>query len=199
MPTQPKTVKVYVAARRLKMAPGVFREPEEKKTGQAGQLVPEAHLWTRHESWLHTGHLRLKEVTPKELTAAFDEFGVPQEDRAEIRRLVGLGTALRGPHATPGAARRSRAVPAPAPTVKIGTLSGPVPPRPDRAPRSAAPAALDPEVNKEPPAEKQITRKSGGHPSTAIKIPMRALNDDPSPDGAPKVDDDVNLTGESVL
>jgi hypothetical protein len=190
MPTPPKTVQVYVARRRLKMGPDTYREPEERRTGQEGQLVPEAHLWVRHESWLHTGYLRLKEVTVAELDAAFAEFAVPAADQAEIRRVLGLS-------------RRRRPVP-PAPVAPAdptpALLAGPVPtrelePTHAPAPRSAAPAALDPQVSKERPAERAVERLSGGHPSTAIITPMRALDDEP----APETDGDVDLTAESVL
>lgn len=98
-------ITTYVARRRLKVGPDLYREPEDQKHGIKGDLVPEVVLWTRWESFLHTGYIGTIEVTEAEFEAALAAAVPPLEDwQAErVREHHGLGDAygLHGPHKMP--------------------------------------------------------------------------------------------------
>lgn len=62
----PSTVDTYAVRMRMMMSPGVWRE--------YGELVPEAHLWYRMESWLHAGKLMAVTVPVEEFKAAVAKY-----------------------------------------------------------------------------------------------------------------------------
>lgn len=175
----PATVTTYVARRRLKMAPGVFRNPAPKgRPVEEGQLVPEAHLWFREESYLHTGELREVEVTPKQLQEAMDEFEVPADKQKLIRTRVGLGTArVRGAHRSPSNAANGFERP-PHKDAKVTTNDGPVPEKAPRKPsvkRKRVRKTANKPVEVQEPAQHLEYRKS----TTPVIIPLRVLDEEP--------------------
>lgn len=93
-----KIVSTYVARRRLKMAPNVWREP--------GQLVPECVLWVRWESHLHVGNIRETKVPAAEFEEALGLANPPltELDIVRIREHHGQGdfdNGVSGLHKTP--------------------------------------------------------------------------------------------------
>lgn len=91
--TPEQSVRTFRARRRLKLGPDIHREPDE--------LVPEAIIWPRYESQIHTGQIIETRCTPSEFEAAL-EGAVPPistEDLMLIReRHLGL---QHGPHRMP--------------------------------------------------------------------------------------------------
>lgn len=129
-------ITTYEAKRRLKVGQDLWIEPTEK--GGPPSLVPQVVIWPRHESFLHTGHVREIVVTEEDFDAAL-EAAVPPLTELEIQRIKehhGLGDSygLHGPHKTPftrtqvlkeAAADRARLAAAENPV----NLPGPVPRR----------------------------------------------------------------------
>lgn len=82
------SVATYRARRRIRLTPDRWREP--------GELVPEAHLWFRVDSWAHTGWLEEFEADEADLEAAIKQF-LKGEDADRVRSLTGLdGTPVTG-------------------------------------------------------------------------------------------------------
>jgi hypothetical protein len=77
----------YKARRRLKIGPGHWREPDEP--------LPEAHLYFRLESYLHTGYVSEVELSEADLLSAIERYC--PELRAAI--LARLGIAAPQPSA----------------------------------------------------------------------------------------------------
>lgn len=99
------TVKTYAAGRLLNMPGNKARLPGMHTIGsggyERGELVPEAHLILRLDSFLHSGHLDEVEVEEDEFRAAIAQYCPEQE--AEILARVGLDppAVLHGTESTP--------------------------------------------------------------------------------------------------
>src|SRR6266568_3482533 len=107
-------VKTYAAARRLKIGDEYRDGPRFKHDPvEIEHLVPEAHLWPKHESLLHTGMLKELEVPVEDLFAAFELRQISSGDALQILERLGLAE---GVNAT--GAHRSPRRPSPAPPRK---------------------------------------------------------------------------------
>lgn len=144
-------VKAYRARYRLEVGPGDWREP--------GDDVPEAFLWFRMESFLHTGRIVEVWLTEAEFMATLALHDISEENRLLILERAGLadGVSRGGPHLSP-----FRDEPGPKPPAQVipdpRDLKGPVPRRPER--KDATPPELpDKRSNAKPPKEKLATRK----------------------------------------
>jgi hypothetical protein len=86
-------VNTYRARRRIQMAPGVWREPDE--------LLPEAAAWVRVDAYLHGGYIVKAEVSEKEFTAAVKKFCPEQVDWLTDLADLNQEVDLYGPHNSP--------------------------------------------------------------------------------------------------
>lgn len=185
--TETVMVKAYVARRRLKIAPGVYREPPMKGDPTApANLVPEAVLWNRVDSFVHGGFLVEQEVSEAEFRTALDLYVPEGRERGFILDRVGLtdDVILTGPHSSPELpAKKDKAAKKAKKAKKKAKadrqLEGPVPDRrDDRAPvddDSDEISILDELPDVDPPAESQKLVK---RTNTPVLIPLRELDEE---------------------
>lgn len=86
-------VDTYRARRRIQMAPGVFREPDD--------LLPEAAAWVRVDAYVHGGFITKAEVTEAEFNAAVKKFCPEQSDWLTDLADLNQHVNLYGPHNSP--------------------------------------------------------------------------------------------------
>lgn len=167
-----KTVKTYVARRRMQFRTDHWHNPAAKGTPwQEGDIVPEAHVMFRVDSWLHSGHLGQVEVPVAKFRAALNRCDLSPAKRQRILHAAGLGPAkLEGPRNTPvveggtAAPRKLRREFVPE------ANRGPVPRRKPVPRRDAVPAPHV-ESESEPPAIAPVVKNT----TTPVLIPMTTL------------------------
>lgn len=140
-------VTTYIARRRLKMAPEIWREPD--------QLVPEAVLWPRYESWLHTGHIREVEVEVEAFESALEDAQPPLTE-LEKTRIRDITSVEHAPRVAPFTRTRVLEQAATERLAQVAVLDVPAVPVPARrGPRAA------------------VVRAAPGHPRQSRKRPAK--------------------------
>lgn len=182
--TQVQTVKTYAARRRIKIGTEFRDGPARTSmTPTVDHLVPEAHLWFRQESLVHTGMLAEVEVPIEDLFAAFELRSIPSADCLAILARLGLKNGVE----TLGAHHSPRTAPSRPRTTRTATK--------ELAPsRKGGPGALrnrrKPVAAKKAPAKKvtakaakttltaKATTTSNKKAGTGVMIPLRREVDD---------------------
>lgn len=102
--TNQQTIKVLAARRRIKIGDEFIDGPKKLTDPVTVEhLVPQAHLWYRNESLLHTGWLQEVEVPVEDLFASFELRKLDSATCLQILHNLGLKdqVELMGPHKTP--------------------------------------------------------------------------------------------------
>lgn len=178
-----QTVKTYAVRRRIKVG-SEYRGGPGKRTDPVTveHLVPEAHLWRKAESLLHTGWLQEVKVPVEDLFAAFELRQLSSSDCLAVLGRLGLqdGVSALGAHRSPRAAPSRPQVTREHKTeLAPDTNPGPGQFRNRRRPVKAAKAP----VKKSPakaPAEKTKTKPTTTgrkRANTAVLIPMREVTE----------------------
>lgn len=135
------SVQTYAARYRLFMGDS-WREP--------GELVPEAHLWFRVESYLHQGRIVEVEVSDDEFRQAVQRYCPQQAERVATFAGVPEDVVLVGPHKTPRRTRKAKVAEEPAPVPEPIAEPEPVP---EPSQEFGEPSALDAVADEPEPAE----------------------------------------------
>lgn len=179
-----ETVKTYAARRRLKVG-SEFRDGPRRTVDPVTveHLVPEAHLWHKAESLLHTGYMSEVEVPIEDLFAALELRQISSADSLEILARLGLrdGVTAHGTHKSPRAAEaRTPVTREAAKELEPGRQPGPgqfrnrrKPVKPAKAP--AKKSAARPVRTRETAKPTTTSSKRSG---TAVMIALRKEVDD---------------------